>query len=153
MPRIEPLADPMPAALDAIVAPLDRTSRDRGFAWGPEPLRLALVDDEGRIVGGLIGTTDWGWLHVAVLAVDETLRGRGWGARLLGEAERVAVGRGCHHAWLDTFSFQARPFYERLGYRAFGELADYPAGHSRIFLAKPLGAPDTEGGPTPEDVP
>lgn len=142
MPRIEALADPSVAALDAIVAPLDRFSRSQGFTWAPEPVRLALVDDEGRIVGGLLGTTHWGWLHVTVLAVDEALRGQGWGTRLLREAERIAVGRGCHHAWLDTFSFQARPFYERLGYRAFGELADYPTGQSRIFLAKPLDGPD-----------
>ena len=50
-------------------------------------------------------------------------------------AEREAVQRGCHGAWLDTFEFQARGFYERLGYTCFGELPNYPAG---CFLGKPL---------------
>ena len=45
--------------------------------------------------------------------------------------------------WLDTFSFQARRFYEKLGYVVFGELPDYPAGHSRYFLQKRLGASPT----------
>ena len=44
---------------------------------------------------------------------------------------------------MDTFSFQARPFYEKLGYRVFGQLPDYPRGQTRYFLAKALpgGAP------------
>lgn len=65
-------------------------------------------------------------------------RGRGWGRRLVGEAESLAVASGCHHAWVDTFSFQSRPFYERLGYRVFGVLPDYPRGETRYFLSKAL---------------
>lgn len=40
--------------------------------------------------------------------------------------------------YLDTFDFQARPFYERHGYEVFGTLDDYPPGHSRFFLRKDL---------------
>jgi hypothetical protein len=53
-------------------------------------------------------------------------------------AETEAVARGCHSAWLDTFAFQARPFYERLGYTCFGELNDYPNGSARYFMKKTL---------------
>jgi hypothetical protein len=52
--------------------------------------------------------------------------------------EDAAQRRGCRAAWLDTFSFQAPGFYQALGYRAFGELAGYPPGHTRHFLWKPL---------------
>jgi GNAT superfamily N-acetyltransferase len=139
MPTIVPLAAPTPSERDAIIAPLDTFSRDLGFAWRPEPLVLALHDDEGRIIGGAIGDTNWGWLHVTVLAVSHDLRGQGWGTRLMEAMERLARDRGCHHAWVDTFSFQARPFYERLGYRVFGTLPHYPDDQVRYFLAKPLG--------------
>lgn len=40
-------------------------------------------------------------------------------------AELYAVERGCTNAFLDTFSFQARPFYEKLGYRVFGILENH----------------------------
>ena len=53
------------------------------------------------------------------------------------EAERGALGRGCHSVWLDTFSFQAPGFYRRLGYEVFAEL-DWSADHKRIFLRKRL---------------
>jgi hypothetical protein len=54
------------------------------------------------------------------------------------KAESEAVNRGCASSWLDTFSFQARGFYEKLGYRVFGELCDNPPGHTRFFLKKSL---------------
>jgi hypothetical protein len=54
-------------------------------------------------------------------------------------AEAEALRRGCPGAWLSTFTFQARGFYERLGYSAFGTVDDYPPGHSLIFLSKRLG--------------
>src|SRR3954464_5550374 len=141
MPRIDRIAVPTPAEREAIIAPLDAFSRAQGYIWQPEPLALVLRDDEDRIVGGAIGETDWGWLHVTVLAVAQDLRGEGWGSRLMREMERLARDRGCRHAWLDTFRFHARPFYERLGYRVFGTLPDYPSGQERYFLFKPLGGP------------
>jgi hypothetical protein len=38
----------------------------------------------------------------------------------------------------ETLSFQARPFYEKLGYKLFGELVDYPKGHTTYCLVKKL---------------
>lgn len=49
-------------------------------------------------------------------------------------AENHAVAKGCHSAWLDTF--QARGFYEAVGYELFGMLNDYPAGQTQYFLEK-----------------
>jgi hypothetical protein len=59
---------------------------------------------------------------------------------LLSRAEQYALERSCSNAWLFTFSFQARPFYERLGYQLFGTLEDYPKGHSLFFMTKRLAA-------------
>jgi GNAT superfamily N-acetyltransferase len=79
-------------------------------------------------------------LFVELLFVPDSLRGRGVGTDLMKRAESEALARGCHSAWLDTFEFQARGFYERLGYTCFGELSDYPAGAKRYFMKKALRA-------------
>jgi GNAT superfamily N-acetyltransferase len=90
------------------------------------------------ISGGLYGFTDRGWLRIEVLVIQEHLRHQGIGARLLLAAEDEARRRGCHSAWLDTFSFQALPFYERHGYTIFGALDQYPDSHTRYFVRKSL---------------
>ncbi len=75
--------------------------------------------------------------RVAVF-VPGAQRGQGLGTRILSMTEDEARARGCVGAWLDTHSWQARPFYEKLGYTAFAELPDYPPGHSRFFVQKRL---------------
>jgi hypothetical protein len=39
---------------------------------------------------------------------------------------------------LDTFEYQARPFYEKLGYQLFGTLDGYPPGYRQFYLCKRL---------------
>jgi GNAT superfamily N-acetyltransferase len=101
------------------------------------PLTLVVRDADGRVVGGLLGKTEWGWLYVATLAIRAEYRGRGCGTRLLARAEEEAVARGCHDVYLDTFSFQARPFYEKRGYELFGVLENFTE-HTKYFLRKRL---------------
>jgi GNAT superfamily N-acetyltransferase len=110
------------------------------FAGAQEGLGLDLLvrDDDGAIVGGLHGRTGRRWLFIDLLGLPEHLRHAGLGTELMDRAEAEARARGCIGVWLDTFSFQARPFYERRGYRVFAEIADYPPGHSRFFLTKRL---------------
>ncbi len=92
----------------------------------------------GALLGGLQGMVYYEWLFIANFFLSERIRGGGVGARLIAEAERHALSLGCHGVWLDTFGWQARPFYEKQGYRAFGGLPDYPTGHSRWFMMKRL---------------
>lgn len=105
-----------------------------------EPLTITIRNQDGNIVGGLLGACRLGWLHVGILWMDESLRGSGYGSKVLSMAEEEAARRGCKHVHLDTFSFQALPFYQKQGYRVFGELPDYPEGHTRYYLTKKLSA-------------
>jgi GNAT superfamily N-acetyltransferase len=97
------------------------------------------------LVGGVYGATIWGWLMIEGLWVRETLRGRGLGRQLLAAAEAAAVARGCRAAWLGTFDFQARAFYERTGYRVFGALKDFPSGHTHYEMWKALNIESVTG--------
>jgi ribosomal protein S18 acetylase RimI-like enzyme len=102
------------------------------------PLGVFLRDDQHNIVAGLSGFTWAGWLEIKFLWVREDLRGRGHGRRLIEAAEAEARTRRCQHVWLDSYTFQAPTFYQRLGYQVFGTLQDYPPPHGRVFLTKTL---------------
>jgi len=102
------------------------------------PIAFFLKDERGEVLGGLLGNIWAGWLHVATLGVAAPMRGRGFGHELMQRAEAYAIERGCTNAFLDTFSFQARPFYEKLGYRVFGTLENHPVGHEHYFMTKQL---------------
>lgn len=123
---------------EGIVGPLVKYNQEKTGRSDHRPLIIAIHDSEGRVVGGLWGRTVYDWLFVELLVVPDALRGRGLGSELMKRAEDEALTRGCHSAWLDTFEFQARGFYERLGYRCFGELPDYPTGFARYFMKKAL---------------
>jgi GNAT superfamily N-acetyltransferase len=101
-------------------------------------LAVFLRDPGGRVVGGLIGETAWRWLYVDAFWIDEALRGKGHGRAMLRAAEDRARLRGCTNAYLDTFDFQALPFYQKEGYEVYGTLEDFPPGHRRYYLRKPL---------------
>lgn len=102
------------------------------------PLAIFLKDERDAILGGAIGHVWGGWLDLSLLWVAEPLRGRGYGKKLLEEAEDEARSQGCRAVFLSTFSFQARPFYEKNGYEVVADLPDYPAGHTYHILTKTL---------------
>jgi GNAT superfamily N-acetyltransferase len=107
-----------------------------------QPVKFVARDELG-VVGGLLGHTKWNWLYVTRVWVDERVRGQDIGTKLLEAAEDLARSRGCTVASLDTFEYQARPFYEKLGYEVFGTLDDYPPGYRQFYLRKSLVPPST----------
>jgi GNAT superfamily N-acetyltransferase len=102
-----------------------------------EEFAITLKSDGGEVKGGIYAIS-WGkMLFIKWLWVNETHRRGGHGRALMVAAEAEGRTRGCSAIWLDTFEFQARPFYEKIGFSVFGTL-DYPAGFKRFFLQKSL---------------
>lgn len=139
-PRVSDLAitttdHPTPEQRDVIVGGL--VAYNDAAAQREHYGEVAVLAHSGdQLVGGLLGFTSWNWLFIKQLWIDETFRGRGLGRQLIAAAEAEAVRRGCAHVHCDTFGFQALPFYQKLGFEIFGQLADYPPGHTRYFLQK-----------------
>lgn len=107
-------------------------------APGFQPIASFMRDETGKLVGGVWGYLNWNWLSVNFVWLSEDLRGDGYGKQLLLALEDEARTRGCQFAHLDTFSYQARPFYEKLGYEVFATLEEYPPGQQRFFMKKTL---------------
>jgi ribosomal protein S18 acetylase RimI-like enzyme len=108
---------------------------------GPTPLDVFIRDSQDRLRGGLVASTYWDWLEIDDLWIEESLRGLGFGRELLSMAEAEAKARGCSHAFLQTFGFQASGFYEELGYRVVGCLEDYPPGRKFFWMRKDFYGP------------
>ncbi|MCB1518211.1 MAG: GNAT family N-acetyltransferase [Hyphomicrobiaceae bacterium] len=90
------------------------------------------------VVGGLWAEYYYDWMFIEFLSVPEDGRGEGLGRRMVLEAESFARELKLTGIWLDTFSWQAQGFYEKLGYSVFGQIEDFPEGQSRMFLKKRL---------------
>jgi GNAT superfamily N-acetyltransferase len=109
------------------------TNMTEGF-----PLGYLLKNARGEWLGGVVGFA-WGdWLYVRLLWVAADYRAQGYGTRLMDAAEQFAIGHGCRHATLETFSYQAPAFYLKRGYEIFGQLDGYPPGHTKFYLRKTL---------------
>jgi GNAT superfamily N-acetyltransferase len=123
------VSDGLNAYNDALVGYADRV-----------PLTVIVRDgDSGEVLGGICGRTSLGMMFLDTVYLPESLRGQDVGTRMLAMAEEEGRRRGCKNGVLYTISFQAPRFYERLGWRVFGEVPCDPPGTSRVFLTKALG--------------
>jgi GNAT superfamily N-acetyltransferase len=102
------------------------------------PIILVLRDRAGHVQGGLAAYVWGGWLQIEYVWISEPYRRQGWGSSLIETAEATGWSAGARHAYVETFSFQARPFYERHGYRVVGELTDFPPNESYYLMRKDL---------------
>jgi GNAT superfamily N-acetyltransferase len=136
--------DPEAAEIEAVRAPLSAHAEQARPGGNYQAVGLLLTDPaDGKVVGGLTGYALYDWLFVQFLAVPEALRGQGLGRQLMNRAESWAREQGLIGMWLDTFEFQARPFYEKLGFTSFGTIEDHPAGSRRHFFSKRFETPST----------
>jgi GNAT superfamily N-acetyltransferase len=98
----------------------------------------AVRGDDGRLHGGVIGRLSGDSVYMEIVWNDDTVRGTGFGTAMMRLAEDRARELGAREAWLYTMSFQAKPFYEKLGYRQFAELPWLDGRHARHFMRKDL---------------
>jgi GNAT superfamily N-acetyltransferase len=100
-------------------------------------LSYVLKGDTGQIIAGINATLYcWNIMYVDILYVDYSHRGQGYGRLLLDKTESKAQSLGGYMSHLDTFDWQAKEFYEHLGYTVFGILENCPPGHDRYYMKK-----------------
>lgn len=102
------------------------------------PLAVQMKNDAGEVIAGAAGRTFGDWLLLDTLWVSESLRGQNVGNQLLQKMEEAGRSRGCHQVWLETLSFQARPFYEKQGYKVHSVQENYPRTSCQYFMTKTL---------------
>ena len=101
-------------------------------------ITVAIRDPAGVVRGGVIGRVAGDSMYVEVVWNDEAIRSSGLGRQAMLMVEAEAKKSGARESWLYTMTFQAKPFYEKLGYRQFAELPWQNGKHHRHFMRKDL---------------
>lgn len=96
------------------------------------------VKDGDALVAGIVAYGTLDALEVELLYVDEAYRGKGLGASLLAHAEDMARKDGLVRVLLNTYSFQAPGFYEKLGYARLFEISPCFGEYSQYYYMKML---------------
>ncbi|MEI5906975.1 GNAT family N-acetyltransferase [Bacillus spongiae] len=103
-----------------------------------EEVNVFLLDDDKNVHGGILGEICWNWLEIHILMMDEELRGKGYGTKLLLEMERAAKENKCDFIKVDTLSFQALDFYRDNGYEIYGTLDGVGRDYKHFYLRKDI---------------
>ena len=101
-----------------LVRPWNDPRKDIARKLLVQPELFLVLEEEGRVAGTAMVGFDGhrGWVYY--LAVDPELRGRGFGGRLMAEAERLLIDLGCPKLNLQVRAGNeaVTGFYDALGY-------------------------------------
>ncbi|HSX84356.1 MAG TPA: GNAT family N-acetyltransferase [Cellvibrio sp.] len=101
-------------------------------------LFLFVRNNKNNIIGGLRASGHWNTLHIEIVWLDEAHRHQKIGTELMKKAEAFATERGYSNIFLDTTSWQAKGFYEKLGYELMATIPDRPKGCATYYFNKRL---------------
>lgn len=114
-----------------------RHSEAAGFTLkDKEPVCIVLHNDDDEMAATLKGEISFNWLYVDILYVDDAYRDKNYGTELMMAAEKLAKAKNLAGIHLHTLSWQAKPFYEKLGFELFGVLPDIVPGENRFYFLK-----------------
>lgn len=96
------------------------------------------IEENGTIVAGIVAESVGDTVEVEFLFVNETCRSRGLGKALLEHVEAAARQQGMRRMLLNTYSFQAPGFYEKMGYQEIIKLEPAFDRFSQSYFIKEL---------------
>lgn len=104
----------------------------------PSPQHFAyfLKDENGKIQGGITAMCYYGCLHIRELYINPAYQGQDWGTKLMAAAESHGRAQHCTMFTLCTMDWQARGFYEKLGYAVEFTRSGYEKGSSLYYMRK-----------------
>lgn len=105
--------------------------------WAEDIFTVVARTADGVLIGGMRGIVNMGLVEIRGVWVEPSYREAGLGRRLMTTLEDRARSRGATRSALWTYDWEARGFYEKLGYEIYGTLP-YPAGTTRYFMKKDL---------------
>lgn len=85
--------------------------------------------DGKKRIGGVQGQLNiQNWVWIDHFFINEAYRRTGIGTQLMKKVEKFAREKKCMGIITDTWDFQAKGFYEKMGFNLWGILKDHPIG-------------------------
>ncbi len=94
--------------------------------------------EKGNFAGILVVKTFWGQLHIKYLYIEELYRRKGIGTRLILNLLEYGKKQGCTAVFVETMSFQALGFYQKLGFEIELNRTGFIQGITYHYLRKDL---------------
>ncbi|MGE4574413.1 GNAT family N-acetyltransferase [Parachlamydia sp.] len=95
-------------------------------------------DANAEVIGGLSGDILGSSACIDYMWVDEKYRCQGIGTRLLKELEAYAKAKNCTHVQLFTYDFQAKKFYQKLGFQCVSSISNWVENYELNFFKKEI---------------
>ncbi len=119
-----------------LINEVDRFERDNNiYPLEESDIMLAALEND-KFVGGVHGTITEDSMYIAWLVVDEEYRENGVGKALMHKIEEKAKELNVYSINLGTVEFQARKFYEKLGYKVVLIKENDPKGYKSYSMVK-----------------
>lgn len=122
-----------------IIEAFNKGARDKkGLEGDIKSFSFSYFDKDENFIAGISGMSSWGGLYIGSLFVNEDIRDQNYGTLLMQKAEDLARERDCNFIHLITMDWQAKPFYEKLGYKIEFARHGYEKGSILYSLRKDL---------------
>jgi GNAT superfamily N-acetyltransferase len=128
--------NPADEELDLIKLKVKNYNREQTGYKSYSTYMLKYDNSNGQLIGGIIFDIRGEWMDIDFLFIEEAERKHGIGSMLLEDAELFAKAKGCKKVFLNTFSFQARPFYQKHGYHVVYVQEYEPGKTCRYYMEK-----------------
>ncbi len=134
--KYEKTENPRKEDVDVVLENLRAYNRSQAPEQPQQRMAVFARNAKDQVIGGATGEVNWGWLYIEMLWVHEDYRDQDVGTRLLSDIEDMARKYDVVGFHLGTVDFQALDFYLKNGYEVWGQLADFPPGHTNYSLKK-----------------
>lgn len=100
-------------------------------------LGFYILNDE-KLLGGAVVYQAWDWLFVDTVVIKKMYRKKGLGTQLFRKIEEYAKSKDLVGIKLATLYFQAKEFYEKMGFQVLCMIENCPRGNTKYELVKYL---------------
>lgn len=114
------------AAIETIIGNFKSDIVKKLGSFNQDYFTVFITLPSGEVVGGAISnitkTPEICFCYIDVIWINEKYRAHKLGSKVMQEVEKYAKEKHCTYIYLGTGAWQARPFYEKLGYNVVSVL-------------------------------